>query len=178
MNKKNKIVIGLVIFILIILIVTFGIISRNNEAKKSKLFYRVYTEDGWSSWYSNNQVAGEKNKKITAIEVKVNTKEIGSVLYNTYSEVDDFNDNNSYNSETAGDKKHGIYGVKIFLTEELYNNYNIYYKTYNKKDGWLDWSSDNKISGDNGVDIEQIQIKLLNKNEKIDEKQENTSIGF
>lgn len=178
MDKKNKIVIGLVILILVILIVLFSIVKKNIDDSKTKLYYRVYTEDGWSIWYYNNQVAGEKNKKILAIEAKIESEETGHILYNTFSSNNDFSDNDSYDGEIAGDKKEPIYGIKMFISDNLYKNYKLYYRTYNKKDEWLGWTSNYNVSGDNEVDIEQIQIRLIDNDELFDEDTNNTSIGF
>ena len=63
--------------------------------------------------------------------------------------------------------KSSIYGIRLSLSDELYKKFNIVYRTYNKKDGWLDWTTDYRISGDNGVDIEMIEIKVVSSSEKI-----------
>ena len=181
-NKKNKNVILALIIIILLLVFSIGMYFVNNRdvinTNGIKLYYRVYTSDGWSKWYKNGQVAGRDNKNITAIEAKIETDKEGHILYNTYSATDDFEDNDSYDGETAGDKKEGIYGIKMFLTDDLYSEYQIYYRSHNKKDGWLDWTSRYNISGDNEVDIDQIQIKILKIEDKFEQDIEKASIGF
>ena len=169
MKKKISFILLLTITILISVILIIFIANNNlfNASDKYQLRYRVYTENGWSEWYKDGQTCGEKNNSIKAIEVEIKADKKGNVLYNVYSEVDSFKDNDSYNGETAGNMKNSIYGVRLSLSDELYKKYNIVYRTYNKKDGWLDWTTDYRISGDNGVNIEMLEIKLLNKDEKI-----------
>ena len=163
-----------------ICLVLFMLTDTNKGIKTEgiDLKYRIYTEDGWSEWYNNGEEAGYMTKSIKAIETSVDSKKTGHILYNVYSQSEDFSSNDVYDGETAGDKKNSIYGIKFFLTDQLFDDYVIYYRTYNKKDGWLDWTSSYEISGDNEVDIEKIQIKILKTGDKNPEPNENTSIGF
>ena len=177
MSNKRKAIIGIVVLIIIILISLISIYLYNKTNVRG-LQYRIYNEDGWSKWYTSNQIAGESNKRIAAIEIKIDSEKSGHILYNTYSTSDDFEDNDTYDGETAGNSKDSISGIKITLSDDLYDNYDLYYRTYNKKDEWLDWTTDYKISGDKDVDIEKIQIKFINKGEDFNEKQEKSSIGF
>ena len=181
-NKKNKNVILALIIIILLLVFSIGMYFVNNRdvinTSGIKLYYRVYTSDGWSKWYKNGQVAGKENKSITAIEAKIETDKEGHILYNTYSATNDFEDNDSYDGETGGDKKEGIYGIKFFLSDEVFKNYKIYYRSHNKKDGWMDYATDYNISGDNEVEIDKIQLKILLKDSAFSESLEKPNIGF
>lgn len=177
MSNKRKAIIGIIVLIFIILVALISVYLYN-ETNVRGLQYRIYNEDGWSKWYSSDQIAGEENKKITAIEIKIDSEKSGHIIYNTYSATDNFDNNDSYDGDTAGNKKDSLYGIKISLTDDLYNNYKVYYRTYNKKDKWLDWTTDYNISGNNEVNIEKIQIKMMNNNYEFNEKQEKNSIGF
>ncbi|MBQ6220191.1 MAG: hypothetical protein IJJ47_10705 [Methanosphaera sp.] len=169
MKKKISFILLLTITIIISIILIIYIANNNpfDSSEKYLAKYRIYNEDGWSEWYKDGETCGEKNKAIKAIEVAVRGDKKGNVLYNIYSEVDKFNDNDSYNGDTAGNLKSSIYGIRLSLSDELYKKFNIVYRTYNKKDGWLDWTTDYRISGDNGVDIEMIEIKVVSSSEKI-----------
>ena len=181
MNKK-KIIIFLSVFIAIVITIFVLVLLKVNKGviktEGIKVYYRIYTKDGVSKWFKNGQIAEIKQNKITGFESKIETKYNGHILYNTTSSTNDFDDNDSYDGELAGNKKDGIYGIKFNLTDELYQNYNIYYRTYNKKDGWLDWTNNYAISGDNEVDIEKIQIKVIKNTDSIDGKTKTPSIGF
>ena len=165
-NKKKKIVTLMLVIVVLILSFSIGMNFVNNKGVINtdgiKVNYRVYTDEGWSKWYKNGQIAGRENKSIKAIEASNNT----------------FNDNDTYDGETAGDKEKAIYGMKFFLTDDLYKEYQIYYRTHNKKDGWLDWTSKYNISGDNEVDIDELQIKVLKIDDVFEQNVEKASIGF
>ena len=176
MKNRTKAIIGIIVLIVAILLILV-LFNVFNDYKGNGLQYRVFNEDGWSKWYSNNQIAGKTSKRITAIEIKIDSNN-SHIIYNTSSTSDDFSDNDTYDGNTSGNKKDALYGIKIALTDDLYKNNKIYYRTYNKKDGWLDWTSDYNISGDNEVDIEKIQIKIIDKDDEFKEKQEKSSIGF
>ena len=180
MKKKLSFIILLVIVVLLTILLIKLIVRENTviNTKGISIKYRVYTTDGWSDWYQNGQVVGKENKSILAIEAKIESKKKGNILYNVFSTSSDFNDNDTYNGKTAGDKKVPIYGIKLFLTDELYKDYHIYYRTHNKDDGWLDWTNDYNVSGDNGKEIDQIQIKILEIKDEFEINIEKASIGF
>ena len=180
MKKKAMLITLLTVSVIGSICLILFILTDNKEIKTEgiSLKYRVYTDDGWSEWYKNGQEAGDINKSIKAVEASVDSKKTGHILYNIYSQSENFDSNDTYDGDTAGNKKDSIYGIKFFLTDKLFEDYVIYYRTYNKKDGWLDWTSSYEISGDNEVDIEKIQIKILKTGDKNPEPNEKTSIGF
>ena len=57
--------------------------------------------------------------------------------------------------------------VKVRLTEELAQKYDVYYRVYVDGDGWLDWASNGDPAGSSGRSkaIYGIQIKLLKKDD-------------
>ena len=180
--KIRKLIILILIFILtfITLLIIYNRIANKDAifTKGIDLRYRIYTKDGWSKWYKNGQIAGEKNKKILAIEAKISSDAKGHIYYNTYGTNNTFEDNDDYDGVTSGNKKDNIYGIKLGITDELYQKYKIYYRTYNKIDGWLDYASINEISGNNEVNIEKIQIKIIDMNQMINDNTKNPSKGF
>ena len=179
---KNKKVLILLLSIVILMSLTiFVLINIEKDVIKTDgitLEYKILNEDGWSKSYKNGQIAGKENKSIMAIQAKIKSEKYGHILYNICSSDNCFSLNDTYDGEVIGDKKNSIYGVKFYLTDDLFKNYEIYYRTHNKKDGWLEWTSRYNISGDNEVDIDQIQIKILKKGDKFKQDIEKASIGF
>lgn len=182
-KNTKKIIVSIILVLLVIticsLLIFFNINKGIINTEGVKVYYRVYTKNsGWSRWYQNGQIAGNSNEAILAVEAKVKTDKVGNILYNIYSSNNTFDDNDSYNGETAGDKERPIYGIKFFITDDLFKDYQIYYRTHNKKDGWLEWTSKYNISGDNEVDIDQVQIKVLKIDDYFNQNIEKASIGF
>ncbi|MBQ1496661.1 MAG: hypothetical protein IIZ40_04890 [Bacilli bacterium] len=184
MNTNNKkivfiMVVCTLIFILLVCI-GFNFISNRDVIKTSgiKVYYRVYTNGRWSKWYKNGQIAGIENSSIKAVEAKIKTNKNGHILYNTYSSSNDFNDNDTYDGEMCGNQIDSLYGIRFSLSDEVYNKYRIYYRTHNKKDKWMGWTSDYLISGDNEVEIDQLQIKVILREDTFDGYLNNSSIGF
>ena len=179
--KKKIIILFIVILLFVVGSITVVNFIVNKDVIKTEgidLTYRIYTTDGVSRWFKNGQVAEVKNKKVTGLESKIKTSYNGHILYNSLSSTNTFDDNDSYDGDIAGNKKDAFFGVKFNLTDELYKKYKIYYRTYNKKDGWLDWADTYMISGDNEVDIEKIQIRILKIDDKLDGETKTPSKGF
>lgn len=181
-NNNNNIFIIFVCTLIFILLICIGFsfISNKGTINTSgiKVYYRVYANNRWSRWYKNGQVAGKENSSIKAVETKIKTNKNGHVLYNIYSNSDTFNDNDTYDGEMCGNQKDSLYGIRFSLSDEVYNKYRIYYRTHNKKDKWMGWTSDYEISGDNEVEIDMIQIKVILRKDTFDGYLNNSSIGF
>lgn len=71
----------------------------------------------------------------------------------------------SYDGAIAGTtgKSKRMEALKIELTGEMKNKYDIYYKTYMSNCGWLDWTKNGEISGTSGYGavIEGVQVLLV-----------------
>ena len=180
---KKKLLMSLVAIVLLVGIL-FGVkyfILEGDvvRTKGIELEYRVYNTDGWSKWYKNGQIAGEKGKPISGIQIKVKSDKTGHVFYNTYSGTLTFNDNDEYDGKTSGDLKESIKGIKITLSDELYKGYILYYRTRNEKDNWFGWSKKyEEYNGDIDEAMDQIQIKVVRKIDKMELKSNYTSKGF
>lgn len=169
MNNKNKykklrelyiqnrsIKYTLIIAIIIISFCLIAISARNyNNINKVKVYYRTYTkENGWSRWSKNGEISGNGKYNILNIEVKVKSRISGGTVYSVYQKKD----------WVPSTKKIGvkpIYGFKASLYDYLHYEYSLYYRTYNKKDKWLEWSYGNNINGNKDEPITKIQIKSL-----------------
>lgn len=180
---KKKVLISIVAIALLVGIL-FGVkyfILEGDvvRTKGIELEYRVYNTDGWSKWYKNGQIAGEKGKTISGIQIKVKSDKTGHVFYNTYSETLNFEDNDEYDGETSGNLKEPIKGIKITLSDQLYKSYILYYRTRNNKNDWLGWSKEFDVpSGNVSEAMDQIQIKVLRKVDQMKIEPKETSIGL
>ena len=158
--KKYKIFIALIL--LVILIVLLVNLITNNDGMKNKgiynVKYRVYQNGKWTKYSKNGMTIGDKEHPIQNIEFKYN-KEKGLINYFLYT--DDWSEQ-IYGSLESNAKK--IYGIKISDSNVLYKKYDICYRTYNKKDKWLNWTCNGEISGNKKEFITAIEIKLIPKN--------------
>lgn len=144
---------------------------------KSNIYYRTYTkENGWSRWVKNGKTSGNGKDSILNIQLKVKTK--GDNLYYAFYQAPD----TWVTNRDKSDEK--IYGFKANLKNALKENYSIYYRTYNNKNKWFEWSTDEVINGNKKVPITKIEIKILKNNTSLDDHLEDyrireiQSIGF
>ena len=191
-NKKEiffteRILILIAIFIISISLVALIIHSKNNGkgvifTKNIKVYYRTYTENGgWSSWSKNGKTSGNLKADIKNIEIKVKKKNMGSVVYR----ITDGKELSEENDINASFKKQDINGLKVGLTDTLKKKYDICYRTYNKKNKWLEWTCNGEYSGNKDENITGVEIKIIPKNsikydylKNYNESNNYPSIGF
>lgn len=107
-----------------------------------------------------------KSKFIDRLKIKlVNNTLDGDVLYQTYNSNDGWGDYVN-NDNISGKENTAIEAVKVKLTGELANQYDIYYRTHVAFIGWMGWTKNDDPSGTTNLyrNIEAIEIKLLEKN--------------
>lgn len=156
MRKKIFIVLGV-----IIAIVCVGLfIHIKNTNNQANVYYRTYTKNGWSKWSKNGMVSGDGESAILNIEIKIKSKLKGDIIYKLYQGSEWTN---------VAKKNEKVSGMKITLSNTLYKKYNIFYRTYNDEDEWLEWANDYQISGNKDKTIKKIQIKLLEKDSSVDD---------
>lgn len=161
--KKNKIK---RIISLILLVVTVGLLigilflSKDDgmvQTKGISIYYRTYTkENGWSKWSKNGITSGDLKNDIQNIQVKVIKKEYSQVTYKIYTE--DWSESYTKDSKIKNSK---MYGLQLSLSDAAYKDYNIYYRTYNSKDKWLDWTFAGYTSGNKDESIKAVEIKAV-----------------
>lgn len=149
--RKRILIIIISIVVLFLFTNLFSIIINNSYVK-----YRVYSDNKWSDWKKNGKVAGDFNSKITNIEIKMNKD--SAPLMSFYKNDDWSNEINNRSS---------IKGISVTNVYDFNKKYSLCYRTYNKKNKWLNWTcSDNmnNISGNKKEDILAIQFKIIPKN--------------
>ena len=69
---------------------------------------------------------------------------------------------------TTGKNKQ-MEAIKIRLTGEIANHYNVYYRVHVSDYGWLDWAENGEVAGttDAAKKMEAIQIQLVDKKSKV-----------
>lgn len=168
----------LVVFFLLIILVISGIFIMNNrnpyrnEGFKG-FYYRTYANGKWSKWCRNGDICGKKGAPITDIEIKTGDKVNGKLLYNVYKN-DDLVGMNSVDQKLLDTTSH-IEGFVLTSSDDIFENYKIYYRTYNAKYGWMAYSEGDEviyggpgINGAKGFPIEQLQIIILKKDSKME----------
>ena len=156
MRKKIFIVLGV-----IIAIVCVGLfIHIKNTNNQANVYYRTYTKNGWSKWSKNGMVSGDGESDILNIEIKIKSKLKGDIIYKLYQ-------GSEWTNVTKENEK--VSGMKVTLSNTLYRKYNIFYRTYNDEDEWLEWANNYQISGNKDKAIKKIQIKLIEKDSSVDD---------
>ena len=69
--------------------------------------------------------------------------------------------------------------IKIHLTGELANQYDIYYRVHIQDFGWLDWASNGTVAGSTGLGLrlEAIQFLLNLKQQTFTQSTQRPSVG-
>ena len=168
--------------------------SKRLEAIKIKLvgdianyydvYYRVHIQDnGWLDWACNGASAGSETygKRLEGIEIKLikkgdqipeNTQNPfiypGYIYYSTH--VQDYgwlsNVGDGKTSGTSGQSQR-VEAIKIKLTGEISNYYDVYYRVHAQDLGWMSWTCNDSKAGTEGLElrVEAIQICLVKKGE-------------
>lgn len=157
---RKKIFIS-VIAVSIFIIALLAILNSKNDGmentKQVKIYYKTYTNNGWSKWSKNGITSGNYNDSIKNIKVKVKSKTNGYIVYNIYS-------NDEWIENEPDDNQKDLKGLKLANVNTLNKKFDICYRTYNKKDKWLSWTCNGNISGNINENITALEIKIIPKN--------------
>ena len=153
------------------------------------IYYRVHVGNiGWLGWAKNGDIAGSVgcNRRLEAVQIAIYKKgdssapETGSATYEkptieniglsftTNAHVQDYGWMSAVNSGnvsgTTGQGKR-LEAVKISLTGDLANTYDIYYRVHVGNIGWLGWAKNGDIAGSVGCNrrLEAVQIAIYKK---------------
>ncbi len=144
---------------------------------------------GWQKYVKNGAMSGTSNKglRLEAIKIKLdNCYYDGGIEYTTHVQnigwldkvTTDANENEE-NVKFSGTSGKGLRleAIKINLTGEISEKYDIYYRVHAQNAGWLDWAKNGEEAGTEGYGfrLEGIEIKLVKKGGKAPGK---TNIPF
>lgn len=169
-NKRKLLYIILsVILTLIIVLLFFKIIIKNDGMEQSginDIKYRTYSKKtGWSKWSKNGLTSGNFNDSISSIEIKINGN--AGFLYSLYTSENGWTEMseslaNATDSYDTIKSDNNIKAIKFALFYDSSRKFDLCYRTYNKKNKWLEWNCDiDGISGNKKEDITAIQMKMI-----------------
>lgn len=148
------------------------------ETNQGRVIYQANMQNGgWLENVTDGNLAGtaEEGNKIQALKVTVADdlkcygQISGSVVYQTYVENAGWQ-NEVKDGQLAGTvgKNRQIEAVRINLTDQLAEKYDIYYRVNIEGCGWLDWTANGTDAGSAGLDyaVRGIEIKICSKDEE------------
>ena len=139
--------------------------------------YRTHVQSfGWQGWKYNGQMSGTSGlaKRLEGINIKLTNKPYsGSIVYTTHVQTYGWqgNENNPNTwrrdgdmSGTSGEAKR-LEAIRIALTGEMAEHYDVYYRVHAQSFGWLGWAKNGEAAGTAGLAkrLEGIQIVLVPK---------------
>ncbi len=139
-----------------------------SELRKTDVVYKSYTAAGWTGEVTNGISSGVNNStKIQAINMTLRNADVsGELQYATYMQSYEWQDwVSAGNTSGITDQNKRLEAIKIRLTGQLADRYDVYYRTYVDGDGWLDWAKNGAAAGSSGraKAVYKIQVKIVNK---------------
>ena len=157
---KTYIIIGAII--LLVLVASILIFNKLNTDRMNNkgiynVKYRVSQNNKWSKYSKNGLTVGDKETPIQNLEIKIKTDK-GYAYYNAYT-----SDWSEQKYKAMDENSRQIFGLKMKVSNLLHNKYDICYRTYNKKDKWLNWTCNGEIAGNKEEPITALEIKIIPK---------------
>lgn len=139
--------------------------------------YRTHVQSfGWQGWKYNGVMSGTsgKAKRLEGINIKLTNKPYsGSIVYTTHVQSLGWQGNeNNVNTWFRDGQMAGTSGrakrleaIRIALTGEMAEHYDVYYRVHAQTYGWLAWAKNGEAAGTAGLSkrLEGIQIVLVPK---------------
>ena len=139
--------------------------------------YRTHVQSfGWQGWKYNGVMSGTsgKAKRLEGINIKLTNKPYsGSIVYTTHVQSIGWQGNeNNVNTWFRDGQMAGTSGrakrleaIRIALTGEMAEHYDVYYRVHAQTYGWLAWTKNGETAGTAGLSkrLEGIQIVLVPK---------------
>lgn len=155
---RSKKILLIIIFVIFVLGIIAFANSKNDGMKNINdvsIYYRTFTlKNGWSKWSKNGIISGSTDgNPIKNIEIKIKTNQKTDYSYSIYTKEKGWIDDNlgRYNVNAIRLNLYGIFSKK----------YDICYRTYNKKNKWLDWSCNYDINGNALENITALELKVI-----------------
>ena len=139
--------------------------------------YRTHVQSfGWQGWKYNGVMSGTsgKAKRLEGINIKLTNKPYsGNIVYTTHVQSIGWQGNeNNVNTWFRDGQMAGTSGrakrleaIRIALTGEMAEHYDVYYRVHAQTYGWLAWTKNGEAAGTAGLSkrLEGIQIVLVPK---------------
>ncbi len=162
-------------------IVNYSATSNTNPvvpgADTVNVAYRTHVQSyGWQAWKYNGQMSGTSGqaKRLEGINIELRNKDCsGDIVYTTHVQTYGWQGSETDQSKwfkngemagTSGEAKR-LEAICIDLTDEMAENYDIYYRVHAQTYGWLGWAKNGDPAGTAGYAkrLEGIQIVLVPK---------------
>ena len=140
----------------------------NKDDMNVQLSYSVHNKNGWQNDIKNGEIGGTTGQSLKLDLIKINIENFtsyeGNIEYSTYLTPTGW-DKTCSSNELSGETDKTIEAIKINLTGELANRFNVFYRVHAQNFGWLDWTSNGNVAGTIGYfyRIEAIEIKIEDK---------------
>ena len=151
--------------------------STNKPYVFKNVSYSTHVQDiGWQAAQVNGDIAGTtgKSKRLEAIKINLENQQYkGDIIYTTHIQDIGWQDKteadwkkNGALSGTSGQSKR-LESIRIKLTGEMAEHYDVYYRVHAQEFGWMGWASNGQAAGTAGYSyrLEAIQIQLVPKGE-------------
>ena len=151
------------------------------KLKPTDIVYTAYVNgDGWQDAVRNGESAGTtgQSKALGGLKVVLENKVFdGSVQYSGHIQNkgwDVWRQNGAVSGTADGTKR--FEAVKMQLTDEMAENYDIYYRVHCQQFGWLGWAKNGQAAGTEGYSyrVEAIEIRLVTKGDAAPGSTDNT----
>ena len=134
-------------------------------AEHYHIYYRAYVQSyGWLDWAKDGEAAGtfDYAKRMEAIQIKLVEKG-GAAPGETYGWEDNWTKGGQIAGTTGQAKR--LEAIQIELTDEMAEQYDIYYRVHSQTYGWLGWAKNGESAGTEGLAkrLEAIEIRLVEK---------------
>jgi uncharacterized protein YjdB len=139
--------------------------------------YQTHVQSyGWQNWKYDGTLAGTtgESKRLEGINIKLTNKDYsGGICYTAhiqgYGWQDDVNVSSLWKrdgemSGTSGQSRR-LEAIRIKLTGEMAEHYDVYYRVHAQSYGWLGWAKNGEPAGTAGYSkrLEGIEIVLVQK---------------
>ena len=159
------------------------LVSKDETIKQTTSYYqksnylssRAHVQSyGWQGWVSNGIIGTEgKGKRLEAYDVSFEFAEYsGHLQYKSFIEGIGWESSWKQSKETSGTigQSKKIEQIKMRLTGDVANYYDVYYRVHVQGFGWLGWAKNGTPAGTEGIGfrIEAMQIQVRPKSSPIE----------
>ncbi len=145
--------------------------ETDTPSKQAVLKYSTHVQTyGWKGWSFDGEQSGTTGqaKRLEAIKIDfANSKYAGKLRYKTHVQTYGWEDNWTKGGQIAGTTGQAkrLEAIQIELTDEMAEQYDIYYRVHSQTYGWLGWAKNGESAGTEGLAkrLEAIEIRLVEK---------------
>ena len=141
----------------------FEIKLVDKEEVNASISYTIHNADGWQEYSNSGEVSGVTgaSKRVDQLKIKLENEssKTGGINYSVYTPSGWQDAKNS--DEVAGDET-SIEAIKVNLTGELANIFNVCYRAHVSNIGWMDYTCNGEPAGTVGYfnKIEAVEVAL------------------